>query len=141
MSIEPNPYLMLLVFTTFMCLIYLLNRWLFKPIFAFMNDRDSFIENEVANAQSNKNEIQAIEDEITKIISKARKEAAQILDVATKEAKAAYESKLSAEKAENENRLMQRRQELEQEKHQLYAELLEQLPTFKAALNAKLKQI
>lgn len=141
MSITLNPYLMLLVFITFMLLIYLLNQWLFKPMFAFMDNREDFINREISNTQSHKGDIETIENEITQILSLARKEAAQILDNATKEAKTAYEEKINAKKAENENKFAQAKQELEEQKSRLYTDLLEQLPIFKTALNAKLKQI
>lgn len=141
MSITLNPYLMLLVFITFIVLIYLLNQWLFKPMFIFMNDRDSFIEREISSTQRYRHDIKQIEEEIQKTISVARKEAAHILETATKEAKATYEEKINAKKAEHEGKLTQYKKELEEQKSQLYAELLEQLPTFKTALNTKLKQI
>ncbi len=141
MSITLNPYLMLLVFITFILLIYLLNQWLFKPILAFMNNRDSSIERDLLSTQTHKGDIQHIEEEIAQILSLARKEATQILESATKEAKATYESKINAKKAENESKLAQYKQELQEQKSQLYTELLEQLPLFKTILNTKLKQI
>ncbi|WP_300958022.1 FoF1 ATP synthase subunit B' [uncultured Helicobacter sp.] len=141
MSITLNPYLMLLVFITFIVLIYLLNQWLFKPMFIFMNDRDSFIEREISSTQGHRHDIEQIEGEIQKTISTARKEAAYILETATKEAKATYEEKINAKKAEHESKLAQYKKELEEQKSQLYAELLEQLPAFKTALNTKLQQI
>lgn len=141
MSITLNPYLMLLVFITFMVLIYLLNQWLFKPVLAFMSNRESFIEREMTNTQNYKGEIEKIEQEIEQTLSLARKEGAQILEQATKEAKTMYEDKINAKKAENENKLAQCKNELEEQKSQLYTELVGQLPVFKAALNTKLKQI
>ena len=141
MSITLNPYLMLLVFITFILLIYLLNQWLFKPILAFMNNRDSSIERDLLITQTHKVDTQHIEEEIAQILSLARKEATQILESATKEAKATYESKINAKKAENESKLAQYKQELQEQKSQLYTELLEQLPLFKTILNTKLKQI
>ncbi|CUU39418.1 MULTISPECIES: FoF1 ATP synthase subunit B' [Helicobacter] len=141
MSITLNPYLMLLVFVTFMLLIFLLNQWLFKPMLAFMSNRDSFIDQEITNTQGYRGEIDEIEKEIARTLSLARKEAAQILESATKEAKTNYEEKINAKKVENESKLAQAKQELEEQKSQLYAELLEQLPVFKNALNAKLEQI
>ena len=141
MSITLNPYLMLLVFITFMLLIYLLNQWLFKPMFKFMNDREASIESDLSNTQSQKGEIESINEQIAQNISAARKEAAQILESATKEAKSAYENAIEAKKAENESKLAQCKQELQEQKAELYKELLEQLPVFKSALSAKLKQI
>ena len=108
-------------------------------MFIFMNDRDSFIEREISSTQGHRHDIEQIEGEIQKTISTARKEAAYILETATKEAKATYEEKINAKKAEHESKLAQYKKELQ--KSQLYAELLEQLPAFKTALNTKLKQI
>ncbi|WP_104743570.1 FoF1 ATP synthase subunit B' [Helicobacter cinaedi] len=141
MSITLNPYLMSLVFVTFILLIYLLNQWLFKPMMTFIDNRDASIERDLSSTQNHKGNIQRIDEEITQILSSARKEAAQILELATREAKATYEEKINAKKAENEKKLAESKQALQEQQTQLYAELLEQLPVFKLALDSKLKQI
>ncbi|TLD96028.1 F0F1 ATP synthase subunit B' [Helicobacter jaachi] len=141
MSITLNPYLMLLVFITFMFLIYVLNQWLFKPMFAFMNARDNAIARDLSNAQSHKEQTQHIDDEIAQTLALARKEAAQILETATKEAKHAYEQNINAKKAENDKKLALFKQELQEQKAQLSNELREQLPIFRNSLSAKLHQI
>lgn len=141
MSITLNPYLMLLVFITFILLIYLLNQWLFKPIISYMAERDNAIDRYVSNTQDYKNDIQHLDEESAQIISNARKEAAQILEIATREAKISYEEKINAKKAENESRLAEYKKELQEQKTQLYNDLLEQLPVFKLALDSKIKQI
>lgn len=141
MSITLNPYLMLLVFVTFILLIYLLNQWLFKPVMSFMSNRDSSIERDLSSTQNHRGDIQRIDEEIAQILSNARKEAAQILEAATKEAKATYEEKINAKKAENESKLTEYKKELQEQQTQLYNDLIEQLPVFKLALDSKLKQI
>ena len=141
MSITLNPYLMSLVFVTFIFLIYLLNQWLFKPMMTFIDNRDASIERDLSSTQNHKGNIQRIDEEITQILSSARKEAAQILELATREAKATYEEKINAKKAENEKKLAESKQALQEQQTQLYTELLEQLPVFKLALDSKLKQI
>lgn len=141
MSIELNPYLMLLVFITFMALIYLLNRCLFKPMLLFMESRDGAIEGDLSKMQQYQNEKEALEAQAAQSIALARKEAAQILEVATKEAKATYEEKINAKKSENEAKLAQYKQELLEQKSELYAELKAQLPLFQKTLGAKLKEI
>ena len=67
----------------------------------FIDNRDASIERDLSSTQNHKGNIQRIDEEITQILSSARKEAAQILEVATREAKATYEEKINAKKAEN----------------------------------------
>lgn len=141
MSITLNPYLMLLVFVTFMLLIYLLNQGLFKPMLTFMNKRDEAIAQELAEAQAHKQETVKAEEEIGSILADARKESAQILEAATKEAKAMYESRINAKKAENDIKLAQYKQELSAQKAALIDDLSSQIPLYSAILNTKLKQI
>ena len=43
MTIIPTPWVMALVFVTFLILVYLLNRILYKPLLGFMEARDSSI--------------------------------------------------------------------------------------------------
>lgn len=141
MSITLNPYLMLLVFIVFMLLIYLLNQWLYKPMFTFMKNRDESIQRDLQSTQGHKNDISQIEKEISEILQQARKEAAQILDTATREAKATYESKINSKKMENEAKLAQYKEELQTQKAELRSDLIAQLPLFRETLKTKLKQI
>lgn len=141
MSITLNPYLMALVFVVFMVLIYLLNAWLFKPMFAFMASREDSIAKDVATTQSYKEHIAKIEQDIAQTLSKARKESADIIENATKEAKIAYENQMNEKKSENEAKFAKAKKELQTQKDALYTALLADLPVFQNALSHKLKQL
>ena len=59
MTIIPTPWVMALVFVTFLILVYLLNRILYKPLLGFMEARDSSIKKE---------DIEAIKDVVSEYI-------------------------------------------------------------------------
>lgn len=141
MGISLNPQLMLLVFVLFIISIYLLNKWLYQPIFSFMDARDAMIKNDLDNASGNEGEIEAIKGEIESILDSARKEATAIKEKAILEAKAEYDKKIEALKAENEKDLANFLESMRVEKDNIKSALLAQLPDFQKSLNAKIKQI
>lgn len=108
---------------------------------AFMKNRDLSIEKDLSSTQGYKDDKAKVESEIEQTLSLARKEAAKLLEEAQRVAKSAYEDKISAKRAENEAKLNKAKQELLAQKSELYAELLNAMPSFKSALSAKLKQI
>ena len=59
MTIIPTPWVMALVFVTFLILVYLLNRILYKPLLGFMEARDSSIKKDSEGIEGNATEIKA----------------------------------------------------------------------------------
>lgn len=141
MGISLNPQLMALVFVLFIISIYVLNKWLYQPIFSFMDARDKMIKDDLANVDGNDSQIAHIDGEIRTILDEARKEAGAIKESALNEAKADYASNIERLKNENDANLSARLQALQKEKEELKGALLAQLPTFQASLNNKLKSI
>lgn len=141
MGISLNPQLMLLVFVIFIASIYLLNKWLYQPIFNFMDSRDAMIKNDLDNASGNDSEIESINAERQNILDSARKEATAIKEKALLEAKAEYERQIEALKAENEKDLAVFLESAQKEKQSIKSALLAQMPEFQKSLNAKIKQI
>lgn len=141
MGISLNPQLMALVFVLFIISIYVLNKWLYQPIFSFMDARDKMIKDDLANVDGNDSQIAHIDGEIRTILDEARKEAGAIKENAQNLAKADYASNIERLKNENDANLSARLQALQKEKEELKGALLAQLPTFQASLNNKLKSI
>lgn len=141
MGISLNPQLMALVFVLFIISIYVLNKWLYQPIFSFMDARDKMIKDDLANVDGNDSQIAHIDGEIRTILDEARKEAGAIKENAQNLAKADYASNIERLKTENDANLSARLQALQKEKEELKGALLAQLPTFQASLNNKLKSI
>ncbi|PAF48431.1 F0F1 ATP synthase subunit B' [Helicobacter sp. 12S02634-8] len=141
MTITVNPYLMLLVFVVFLITLYLLNTWLYKPIFSFMDNRNSSITQDVESIHNNEQEIIEIDREIKQILENARLESVQIVEQANNEAKTAYEAKISKNKAETAAKFEEFLEGLQSQRSELKGRLLEQMPVFEESLKIKISQI
>lgn len=141
MGVSVNGQLMLLVFVLFIASIYVLNRWLYQPIFGFMDARDDMIKNDLANIDGNDSEVAHIDGEIQSILDNARKEASSIKESATLMAKEEYTKNIEQLKAENDKNLASFLESMQKERESLKSSLLSQIPTFQESLNNKLKSI
>lgn len=72
MTIIPTPWVMALVFVTFLVLVYLLNRILYKPLLGFMEARDSSIKKDSEGIEGNATEIKALKKEIEEIFAQRK---------------------------------------------------------------------
>ncbi|MGX2981767.1 F0F1 ATP synthase subunit B family protein [Helicobacter sp. 23-1045] len=141
MGISLNPQLMALVFVLFILSIYLLNKWLYQPILAFMDARDAMIKNDLDNASGNESEIAHIDSQIQAILDSAKKEAFTIKEKATLEAKADSANNIEQLKTENDRKLVAFLEVLNSEKESAKSALLAQIPAFQNALNDKIKSM
>ncbi|MGX3010762.1 F0F1 ATP synthase subunit B family protein [Helicobacter sp. 23-1044] len=141
MGISLNPQLMALVFVLFILSIYLLNKWLYQPILAFMDARDAMIKNDLDNASGNESEIAHIDSQIQAILDSAKKEAFSIKEKATLEAKADSANNIEQLKTENDRKLVAFLEALNSEKKSAKSALLSQIPAFQNALNDKIKSM
>lgn len=132
---------MALVFVLFIASVYLLNKWLYQPILAFMDARDKMISDDLANASSNDGEIEAIRAESASIIESAKKEATAIKEKAILEAKDKAFNKVESLKQSNEADLAKFLETLDSQKNELKNALIAQIPEFKKSLSNKIKQI
>ncbi len=139
--LDISPLMMGTVFILFLISLFLLNKWLFKPLVTFMDNRESSIKNDLENVNSNAHEVEELKKEAQAIIYEAKKEANKIKERASQEAKAQSDAKLSAKKSELEKMLSEFMSNLEEEKVNLKNSLLSQMPLFKESLKAKLSQL
>lgn len=103
MHILPNLQVMLLVFVVFIITMYLLNRFVFKPLINFMDTREAKIDNDLKNANMNTREITVIEEEIKQTIKDAKIQAHNIIEEEVRKAK--ENAKCNIEKVQAENKL------------------------------------
>lgn len=139
--IDINPLLLLLVFAIFLISLVLLQKWLFKPMLAFMDNREKSIKNDLENVSSNSSEVDELHEEARKIIFDAKREAASIRESAQSEAKERSEKRLEEKKKELKESYDAFMSSLEEERGMLRNSLLSQMPLFKESLKAKLSQL
>ncbi|WP_277640694.1 FoF1 ATP synthase subunit B' [Wolinella succinogenes] len=141
MSLSVNPLLMLLVLVIFLTSAYLLNRWLFKPLLTFMDNRSISIKSDLQNIQSNSSEVASLNAEAERVLSQAKAEANLIREKAMESARAVAEQKISAKRDELEKKKREFMVGLEEEGVMLRNSLLSQMPLYRESLKAKLSQL
>lgn len=141
MSIAVNPYLMLLVFIVFLITLYLLTIWLYKPLIAFMDNRENCMKQDLQCVQDDSKEIVKIDREIKQIIENARLEAYKIITQATNEAKNTCETKITKKKAEASTKFEEFSNEIQVHKQKLKNDLLASMLDFENSLKLKISQI
>ncbi|RDU68719.1 F0F1 ATP synthase subunit B' [Helicobacter cholecystus] len=123
MSLDLNPFLMLLVFVTFLLLIFILNIWLYRPMLAFMQQRERLLGENAQGIEEKKAEIQRLKAQIEQVLMEAKDEAKQIRDLATSQAQALYDEKFEKTKAELDLRYLTSLNELKEKQVVIRSEL------------------
>ena len=125
----------------FLIVLVILNKWLYKPLIKFMDDRDESIKKDLENVTKNSGDVDEFYKEADDIVSKAKAEAHAIREKAINEAKKLAEAKISSKKEELERGYNEFITSLEEEKVGLKNSLLSQVPLFKESLKAKFSQL
>ena len=125
----------------FLIVLIILNRWLYKPLIKFMDDRDKSIKKDLENVTKNSGDVDEFYKQADNIVSKAKAEAHAIREKAINESKKLAEAKISSKKEELEKSYNEFITSLEEEKVGLKNSLLSQVPLFKESLKAKFSQL
>ncbi|MBA1438147.1 MAG: F0F1 ATP synthase subunit B' [Epsilonproteobacteria bacterium] len=139
--LDINPMLLLATFVVFISLIAVLNSWLYNPLFSFMNKRDEDIKRDLAKVGSNDSKIADLRAKAESIIMNAKLEAAALREKVIADAKELAENKLEAKRAELAVEYTEFKQSLAKTEEELTTELMAQVPVFKEAFKAKMRQI
>jgi F-type H+-transporting ATPase subunit b len=132
---------MLFVVVLFLVLLVVLNRMLFKPLVAFMDDREISIRRDLEAAKSTNSNIDEINNQIDEILSHAKSEATNIRMKAIEDAKAVAITKVETKQKELNTMYESFLKELSESKEKLKNELLSQMPLFKESLKAKFSKL
>ncbi len=133
--------LLLLTAVVFVGLIFLLNNWLYKPLLAFMQEREESIRRDLENANANEEGSQKLCEEAQAIIAQAKSEASAMKKEAVEKAKAEVQELIAAKRGELEKRYEKFLEELKKEEESVKSTLISQMPLFKEALKAKFNKL
>ncbi|HET9417202.1 MAG TPA: F0F1 ATP synthase subunit B [Candidatus Limnocylindria bacterium] len=122
----------------FLLLLYLLNRFLFKPLLARMDERSAKIEKGLEDAESAARDRELARAEREAAVSEARKEAAEMLARANKIAEDTRNEILGDARTEAEKVTQRAREEINAEKEKAMAELRSQVADLALEAAAKL---
>ena len=139
--LDINPILLLATFVVFLSLIAVLNSWLYRPLFSYMDKRDEDIKKDLSKIGSNDDEIQALHSKAKSIVDKAKLDAAALREKVVADAKELAESKLEARRAELASEYAEFEKSLAKSRDELTTDLMSQVPVFKTAIEAKFSQI
>jgi len=140
-QLEVNPLMFGITLAVFLFMIALLNNWLYKPMLAYMEDRDTSIKSDLAEANSNDSDIKALDAKAKSIIDEAKAEAATLRQKMLDDAKLLASSKIEAKRTELEGEYNTFLASLNEERESLKSSLLSQKPQFRETLKAKFSQI
>jgi F-type H+-transporting ATPase subunit b len=122
----------------FLLLLYILNRFLFKPLMARMDERSSKIEKGLEDAETAARDRELARAEREAAVSEARKEAAEMIARANKIAEDTRNEILGDARTEAEKVTERARQEINAEKDRAMAELRAQVAELALAAAGKL---
>ena len=122
----------------FLLLLYLLNRFLFKPLLARMDERSEKIEKGLEDAETAARDRELARAEREAAVSEARKEAAEMLARANKIAEDTRNEILTDARTEAEKVTQRAREEINAEKEKAMSELRSQVADLALEAAAKL---
>ncbi len=139
--LDINPGLLIATLVVFLLLIAVLNSWLYRPLFAFMQKREDDIKRDLSKVGSNDGEIKELMDKANSILTNAKLEAAALREKVIADAKELAESRIEAKKATLANEYAEFEKSLEETKEEFKRELANEIPAYKEALKLKFNQI
>jgi F-type H+-transporting ATPase subunit b len=139
--LDISPALLLVTAIVFFVLLVVLNKMLYKPLIAFMDNRNESIKHDLENAGKNTSDVEAYFKEADQVILQAKAEAGKIREAALNEAKELAAKKVEQKKSELEEEYTSFLKDLEAEKTEFSEGLATQMSTFRDSVKAKLNQI
>jgi F-type H+-transporting ATPase subunit b len=139
--LDINPILLAVTIIVFLALIAVLNSWLYRPLFAYMEKRDADIKKDLDEVGSNDEEIATLKAQAQSIVDNAKREVTELREKVIANAKELANSKIEAKRAELATDYSEFETSLDGEREQIKVALLSQVPLFKEAVKAKFAQI
>jgi len=121
--ISLDPYRWILIFINLMVIYFVLKKFLWKPVTAFMEKRANSISDSLDNANKRLSEAETLKGEYQASLNNARIEAAKIVEDARTRAQHEYNSVLEAAMKDSEAFKARTRKEMTQEREETFAML------------------
>lgn len=132
---------MVMTIVVFLALIYFLNQKLYKPLLAFMEERENSIKKDEELANQNTLDLNIDKAELEKVVSEANMSASQIKNEAIQKAKDKVDEILSKKKVELQADFDDFMNDLAKQKDEIKAGLQSKIPEFQNSLKATLSKI
>ncbi|ASM63450.1 FoF1 ATP synthase subunit B' [Helicobacter pylori] len=137
MNISVNPYLMAVVFVVFVLLLWAMNVWVYRPLLAFMDNRQAEIKDSLAKIKTDNTQSVEIRHQIDALLKEAAEKRREMIAEAIQKAAESYDAVIKQKESELNQEFEAFAKQLQNEKQILKEQLQVQMPVFENELNKR----
>ncbi|WQX20298.1 FoF1 ATP synthase subunit B' [Helicobacter pylori] len=137
MNISVNPYLMAVVFVVFVLLLWAMNVWVYRPLLAFMDNRQAEIKDSLAKIKTDNAQSVEIGYQIETLLKEAAEKRREMIAEAIQKATESYDAVIKQKENELNQEFEAFAKQLQNEKQALKEQLQVQMPIFEDELNKR----
>ncbi len=137
MNISVNPYLMAVVFVVFVLLLWAMNVWVYRPLLAFMDNRQAEIKDSLAKIKTDNTQSVEIRHQIDALLKEAAEKRREMIAEAIQKAIESYDAVIKQKESELNQEFEAFAKQLQNEKQILKEQLQVQMPVFENELNKR----
>ncbi|PUB97005.1 FoF1 ATP synthase subunit B' [Helicobacter pylori] len=137
MNISVNPYLMAVVFVVFVLLLWAMNVWVYRPLLAFMDNRQAEIKDSLAKIKTDNAQSVEIGHQIDALLKEAAERRREMIAEAIQKATESYDAVIKQKENELNQEFEAFAKQLQNEKQILKEQLQVQMPVFEDELNKR----
>ncbi|WRF70340.1 FoF1 ATP synthase subunit B' [Helicobacter pylori] len=137
MNISVNPYLMAVVFVVFVLLLWAMNIWVYRPLLAFMDNRQAEIKDSLAKIKTDNAQSVEIRHQIETLLKEAAEKRREMIAEAIQKAIESYDAVIKQKENELNQEFEAFAKQLQNEKQALKEQLQAQIPVFEDELNKR----
>ncbi|GAA7148358.1 FoF1 ATP synthase subunit B' [Helicobacter pylori] len=137
MNISVNPYLMAVVFVVFVLLLWAMNIWVYRPLLAFMDNRQAEIKDSLAKIKTDNTQSVEIRHQIDALLKEAAEKRREMIAEAIQKAIESYDAVIKQKENELNQEFEAFAKQLQNEKQILKEQLQVQMPVFENELNKR----
>ncbi|MFP6161118.1 FoF1 ATP synthase subunit B' [Helicobacter pylori] len=137
MNISVNPYLMAVVFVVFVLLLWAMNVWVYRPLLAFMDNRQAEIKDSLAKIKTDNAQSVEIGHQIEALLKEAAEKRREVIAEAIQKATESYDAVIKQKENELNQEFEAFAKQLQNEKQALKEQLQAQMPVFEDELNKR----
>ncbi|MGL2616858.1 FoF1 ATP synthase subunit B' [Helicobacter pylori] len=137
MNISVNPYLMAVVFVVFVLLLWAMNVWVYRPLLAFMDNRQAEIKDSLAKIKTDNAQSVEIGHQIETLLKEVAEKRREVIAEAIQKATESYDAVIKQKENELNQEFEAFIKQLQNEKQALKEQLQAQMPVFEDELNKR----
>ncbi len=137
MNISVSPYLMAVVFVVFVLLLWAMNVWVYRPLLAFMDNRQAEIKDSLAKIKTDNTQSVEIRHQIETLLKEAAEKRREMIAEAIQKATESHDAVIKQKENELNQEFEAFAKQLQNEKQALKEQLQARMPVFEDELNKR----